>query len=610
MKKTLQVWLVAGTVILAAAAMAWAGEIADPMSLGVGARPLGMGRAYVAVAENGETLFINPAGLGRLDGYKFSSMYTNLMGDVNYMVLGGVVPNVYGGSLGLGLINTGVKDINLYDTTGTPMGTASWSQNEMFLSYGHKVENDYIKNLYVGGNLKFFNMTGTSSADAGSGSGFDMDLSALYTPIPMASFGITAQNFLPSSMGAKIHRTSGLDESIPVSLKMGAKVNLFGKADEALRPSAQSLIAAVDYDFTRSMYGTAHVGLEYSPMKNLALRLGSDQSNLTAGVGLKYNGIAFDYAFHPFNSLADDTTHFFSISYVGEEKVPVLNLNVQTPEDKTVVREGQVLIKGSVEPANAFVLVNGINAQVKNGSFEAFVSLDKLGKKLVVVQATDSNGLKAEKTVRVLRLAKFTDVNQDFWAVAPIEDTSTIGLVNGYPDLTFRPENGISRAELAALLVRDKGIPLLPVKGNVYKDVKEKHWAATYIRTAKVYGLMVGYPKGDFKPNQRVTKAEVITAMVRLDKRPLLDKVQVDVYGDVKAKHWAAKYVLAARTAGMLDFVKGDKLEPKAIASRAESITILSKTNLADVQIKELHSWLVGFKREIPGQADISFLDQ
>ena len=50
------------------------GSFSDPMYIGVGARPLGMGKAYVAVAQDGETLFLNPAGLGRLNA-SLTSMY-------------------------------------------------------------------------------------------------------------------------------------------------------------------------------------------------------------------------------------------------------------------------------------------------------------------------------------------------------------------------------------------------------------------------------------------------------------------------------------------------------------------------------------------------------
>lgn len=68
----------------------------DPGYIGVGARALGMGKAYVGVAENGESIFTNAAGLGRIKSPKLTSMYSNMMSDVDYFVLGGAVPTDIG----------------------------------------------------------------------------------------------------------------------------------------------------------------------------------------------------------------------------------------------------------------------------------------------------------------------------------------------------------------------------------------------------------------------------------------------------------------------------------------------------------------------------------
>ena len=65
--------LVCIVCILALGGISFAADIStalDPMYLGVGARPLGMGRSYVAVAEDADALLLNPAGLGRLDGVR------------------------------------------------------------------------------------------------------------------------------------------------------------------------------------------------------------------------------------------------------------------------------------------------------------------------------------------------------------------------------------------------------------------------------------------------------------------------------------------------------------------------------------------------------------
>ena len=110
---------------------------ADPMDLSVGARAMGMGRAYVAVAEDAETVFINPAGLGTVSSLKLGSMYRSLLDDVNYTVLSGAYPmDNDSGTLGAGIINQTVTSIPLYNEYATYEGIGAYGSNVFFISHG------------------------------------------------------------------------------------------------------------------------------------------------------------------------------------------------------------------------------------------------------------------------------------------------------------------------------------------------------------------------------------------------------------------------------------------------------------------------------------------
>ena len=76
----------------------------DPLSIGVGARALGMGKAYVAVAEDSDTIFTNPAGLGEIDNFQFTSMSGKIMEEVNYTLFGGVYPIGNKQAIGIGYV--------------------------------------------------------------------------------------------------------------------------------------------------------------------------------------------------------------------------------------------------------------------------------------------------------------------------------------------------------------------------------------------------------------------------------------------------------------------------------------------------------------------------
>jgi len=140
--------------------------------------------------------------------------------------------------------------------------------------------------------------------------------------------------------------------------------------------------------------------------------------------------------------------------------------------------------------------------------------------------------------------SSFVDVAQEHWAAAYIEMVSAKGLMVGDPAGTFRPDEEISRAELAQIGVRYKAIAYDTSKtaSTVFSDVSE-HWAAGAIDAAYNAGIMVGYKEGDFRPNRPVTRAEAVTAMNRLFERGPLHDVPEASWEDVPVTHWAFKEI-------------------------------------------------------------------
>src|SRR3989339_1568883 len=89
----------------------------DSTVIGGGARPLGMGKAFVAIADDADAMLINPAGIASLKAPQGMSMFTNLLNDVYYMEFTGAVPAPIG-VLGIGYVSTGVKGLTTY--VGSP----------------------------------------------------------------------------------------------------------------------------------------------------------------------------------------------------------------------------------------------------------------------------------------------------------------------------------------------------------------------------------------------------------------------------------------------------------------------------------------------------------
>ena len=422
------------------------------------------------------------------------------------------------------------------------------------------------------------------------------DVGAIYSPSDNLSLGVSAQN----PINTRLSSGNNIDNTINSLIKVGGAIKT--------RPNEnQRFIIAADMDLPKNNQSLMHVGAEYQISPNIALRAGADQNpvgneietNPTAGIGLRANGMEFNYAYHPYGSIADTTTHYFSVSYVGVPVQPIdeasLSIALKSPVDKSVIYSDSVKVEGVAKGA-ASIAVNGMNVPVaKDGSFTATLPVSKVGKKLVVVEARDIKGKAVQASSRVLRLQTFADLPDGHWAKKPIEGSSTVGLIQGYPDGSFKPERVLTRAELATLLVRAKGIEVTIRPNKVFKDVKGEHWAAPYIKEAVNLGLVQGYPDGKFRPNRRISKAEAIAVLVRYDGVQTAS-VKTKPYADVAVKSWAAPYIQAAKDNGMLSYIEGSKLGVKQDVSRAESVEMMSKTSVAGRLIKDLLSWEKGYE--------------
>jgi len=614
MKKLLSIL---GILILigGAALAADGGVLSDPMTIGVGARPLGMGRAYVGVAEDADAVFTNPAGIARITNPKLSSMYASLLNEVDYMVIGGAYPYGEKAAIGAGVINSSTSDIILTNTSGEAIGEGRWGNTVLFLSYGTYLSEVPMfakleKDVLVGGSLKYYSVggSGDSSISSAAGTGYGVDLGVLYPATDYLMLGANYQN----AIGGQISKSSGVTDTIPSTLKLGMKFSPIGAEGKSYTPHrVRKVNVNLDYDVnSNGLPNAAHYGVEFWPSSNLALRIGADDKELTAGLGLRFSGIEFNYAYHPYDGISDNATHFFSLGYLGEEIKRSLRVQINSPRDKSVIHEDHVQVTGKVDvikgsedegPIGALtVKVNGVNVAVKpDNSFIADIPVDQVGKKLLMVEASSAAGDYTAEEVRLVRLINFADVPDGYWAQNPIENTGTVGLVEGYPDGTFKPERTLTRAELATLLVRAKGLKLPDRKAQqIFKDVKNEHWAAKYIEVAQKAGLVEGYPDKTFRPNNKISKVEGITVMARFDNLQLAT-VYEKPYWDIETSHWAAKYVQAAKDAGMLAYIERNRLEPASGLARSEAVEMLSKTQLAGAEIQDLYSWEKGFRREV-----------
>lgn len=143
--------------------------------------------------------------------------------------------------------------------------------------------------------------------------------------------------------------------------------------------------------------------------------------------------------------------------------------------------------------------------------------------------------------------AVFTDVAGGKWYGGAVTYLTGTGVITGYPDGTFRPENTITRAEFTTLVVRFMGLAGEGV--SAFPDIAETHWASSYTATAERQGLLSGYPDGTVHPEAAVTRAEAVVILNnmlgRSTERVLFAGLQMP-FSDVPGSHWAWSNIMAA----------------------------------------------------------------
>lgn len=155
------------------------------------------------------------------------------------------------------------------------------------------------------------------------------------------------------------------------------------------------------------------------------------------------------------------------------------------------------------------------------------------------------------RSVYTTNIHNFTDVHNS-WASTEISTLTNAGILKGYTDGSFRPDAAITRAEFAAIAARfDK----LSGGNKTFSDVPTDHWAYAAITSAAEKGWVNGYSDGTFRPDNAITRAEVVkitnaVLMRTCDKDYVADNLSKLIsYNDLTSAYWAYYDVLEASNA-------------------------------------------------------------
>lgn len=146
--------------------------------------------------------------------------------------------------------------------------------------------------------------------------------------------------------------------------------------------------------------------------------------------------------------------------------------------------------------------------------------------------------------------------------------------ITGFPDQTFRPENPVTRAQIAAMLYRNLYDEDLPVSTGLPDDVDEHLWYSEAVAFVISEGLMIGNPSGLFLPDSSMTRAEFSTVIARYRELELSDD---DSSFDDVTGHWAEREITAVYQAGIVKGFPSGLFMPDDPVTRAQSVTMINR---------------------------------
>jgi len=226
-------------------------------TMGIGARPIGLGGAFTGLCDDVNGGYWNPAGVAKIEEFTVGGMYRRLDLDRRYNFFNLATPIMGDGSLGLSWINAGVSDVQGRDSDGLPTEEIKNRKNAIFLSFARRlVQKEPIEMLSVGVNVKYIQ---EDLADINAyGVGFDFG--AFVQVTEEYAVGLAVQN-----VGSRYNWDSGdyyarygsqgntYKETFPVNFRFGASALFMDK----------HLVVASDIEKNNRQGVRVHLGGEY-----------------------------------------------------------------------------------------------------------------------------------------------------------------------------------------------------------------------------------------------------------------------------------------------------------------------------------------------------------
>lgn len=173
-------------------------------------------------------------------------------------------------------------------------------------------------------------------------------------------------------------------------------------------------------------------------------------------------------------------------------------------------------------------------------------------------------------------MAVFIDADRSAWYHDGIHYCVEQGLMVGTSKTTFSPNNATTRGMIVTILWRLEGSSLVSTSLN-YDDVKPEDWYGEAVRWADSAGVVTGYGNGKFGPNDTITREQMAAMLWRYAGSPKADGSLSSFVDGEQTSDWARPAMIWAVEQGLITGVGNDRLEPRGQATRAQAATILMR---------------------------------
>ncbi len=182
-----------------------------------------------------------------------------------------------------------------------------------------------------------------------------------------------------------------------------------------------------------------------------------------------------------------------------------------------------------------------------------------------------------QKQNNIEKIIGFKDIDSENKYFEAISYLNKKGLIEGYRDKTFRPENPINRAELMKIIVsslEDFDVEKTKYLKNCFPDVNDE-WFADFVCYAEDHSWIHGYDDDTFRPKNLVTRAESLKMILNVFEINNIKSVTEDVYPDVKTYDWFAPFIAYAKESGIIKLDKTENFEPHKSITRGEVVNYI-----------------------------------